>query len=263
MPATVSLAYIAAMQEHGIPVTYAYISAAHERTDTGLGPGDAQYVQNLRKYDEAFGKFFTRLAAHGIDRSNTLFVVAADENDYFAGTPPQNPGCDGVHVACVYDPNHLGRVEVGLDVALAQQGITTGFDIHSDSAVGFYLTGNPGQADALTRQLERSVSQISVANPRTGRTEKITDLLADRAQMRILHMLTGDPNRTATFFDFLNPGYLGVIGGLDCSSDPKTLVMQCPGVETWLHGDIQPQITRTWLAMAGPGVAHRGLVNGV
>src|ERR1700730_17724585 len=159
MPAGVSRAYIAAMQEHGIPVTYAYISAAHERVDTGLGPGDPQYEQNLRNYDEAFGKFFARLAAHGINRNNTLFVVAGDENDYFTGTPPQNPGCNGVSVTCSYDPNKLGSVEVGLDAALHQKGITTQFDVHSDSAVGFYLTNNPGQLDPLTRQFERAVSQ--------------------------------------------------------------------------------------------------------
>jgi hypothetical protein len=263
MSATVSLAYIAAMQEHGVPVTYAYISAAHELNDTGLGPGDAQYEQNLRSYDDAFGKFFGRLARDGINRSNTLFVVAADENDFFAGTPPQNPGCDGVTVPCKYDPNRLGSVEVGLDVALGQKGVSTPFDVHSDSAVGFYLSGNPAQSDQATRRFERAVSQISVLDPRTNRKENISFLLADRAEMNVLHMVTGDPNRTATFFDFLSPGFQGLTGGLDCSNDPTTLVMQCPGVETWLHGDIQPQITRTWAAFAGPGVEHRGLVDSV
>ena len=28
------------------------------------GPGEADYVQQLKNYDEAFGKFFDRLAAH-------------------------------------------------------------------------------------------------------------------------------------------------------------------------------------------------------
>jgi hypothetical protein len=39
--------------------------------------------------------------------------------------------------------------------------------------------------------------------------------------------------------------------------------MHCPGVETRLHGDIQPQITRTWAAFAGPGVDPRGLTDSV
>ncbi len=58
--AAVSLSYVAAMQEHGVPVTYAYISAAHEKADTGLGVGDPTYEQNLRNYDRAFGTFFNR-----------------------------------------------------------------------------------------------------------------------------------------------------------------------------------------------------------
>jgi hypothetical protein len=107
------------------------------------------------------------------------------------------------------------------------------------------------------------VSQISVTNPLTGRVEKISALLADRAQMRILHMVTGDANRTATFFDFLNLGFQGLIGGPDCANDPNTLVMQCPAVETWLHGDIQPVMTTTWASIVGPGVEHRGIVDNV
>jgi hypothetical protein len=43
MKATASLSYVAAMQEHGVPVTYAYLSAVHEKVDTGLGPGDPTY----------------------------------------------------------------------------------------------------------------------------------------------------------------------------------------------------------------------------
>src|SRR5438128_1881360 len=43
MSAAVSLSYVASMQEHGIPVTYAYISDAHDNHVTGnaFGPGEA------------------------------------------------------------------------------------------------------------------------------------------------------------------------------------------------------------------------------
>src|SRR5262249_52264651 len=53
MEATVSLSYVAAMQEHGVPVTYAYISDAHDGHGTSgnihfaYGPGEAGYVQQL------------------------------------------------------------------------------------------------------------------------------------------------------------------------------------------------------------------------
>src|SRR5262249_19064017 len=43
MSASVSLSYVAAMQEHGVPVTYAYISDAHDARPKGgaYGPGQA------------------------------------------------------------------------------------------------------------------------------------------------------------------------------------------------------------------------------
>ena len=93
MEATVSLAWVAQMQEAGIPITYAYVSDAHDGHGTSgaihfaYGPGEAGYVQQLKDYDTAFQKFFDRLAADGIDQSNTLFVFTVDEGDHFAGTP--------------------------------------------------------------------------------------------------------------------------------------------------------------------------------
>jgi hypothetical protein len=260
--ATVSLAYVAAMQEHGVPITTAYISAVHEHADTGLGPGDPVYEQNLRRYDEAFGKFFSRLAADGINKSNTLFVVTADENDHFVGTGPSNPGCNGVIVTCTYDPSTLGSVEVALDTLLQRQGITTGFGLKADSAPDYYVDGNPGPNDPKVRQMERAVGRLQVKNPLTGKTERLIDLMADRTALRALHMVTSDPLRTPTFTQFNKPDYEGVSGGLDCGT-PSDTVIQCPGVETWHHGDIQPQITSTWLGLVGPGVRHLGINNQV
>ena len=50
----------------------------------------------LAAYDDAFDKFFARLGNKGIDRSNTLFVVTADENDHFVGGAPTPADCDGI-----------------------------------------------------------------------------------------------------------------------------------------------------------------------
>ncbi|HYS29180.1 MAG TPA: hypothetical protein VEQ12_06730 [Candidatus Limnocylindria bacterium] len=263
MTAAVSLSYIAAMQEHGVPITYAYLSAVHEQSDTGLGPGDPIYEQNLRNYDEAFGKFFARLAADGITKSNTLFVVTADENDHFVGVGPSNPGCDGVTVTCTYDPTRLGSVEVALDQLLKAQGVTvtiTGDNVKGDSAPDYYLTGNPAPNDPVTRQVERAASRIMVTNPLTGQTERLIDGLADRPTLRALHMVTADPLRTPSFTQFNKPDYEGVTSdGQDCGTPGVDNVIQCQGVETWHHGDIQPQITTTWLGLVGPGVRNLGV----
>ena len=64
------------------------------------GPGETGYVNELKHYDDAFKKFFERLDADGINKSNTLFVVTADENDHFAGE--QATGCDGITTPCTY-----------------------------------------------------------------------------------------------------------------------------------------------------------------
>jgi hypothetical protein len=103
MTAANTLGYVTQMQEAGIPVTFAYISDVHDNHAGGgaYGPGESGYVAALKSYDDAFGKFFARLAADGINKSNTLFVVTADENDHFAGQQAQN--CDGVNVPCTYN----------------------------------------------------------------------------------------------------------------------------------------------------------------
>src|SRR5438034_9367278 len=92
-----TLGYVAQMQEAGVPITFAYISDAHDNHTSSFpapfnpnfprasGPGESDYVAQLHAYNDAFGTFFARLAADGIDKSNTLFVFTADEGDHFAG----------------------------------------------------------------------------------------------------------------------------------------------------------------------------------
>src|SRR6266700_284159 len=136
--------------EPGVPVTYAYLSDAHDAHPSGpaFGPGQAGYVAALAAYDDAFNKFFTRLAKDGIDQSNTLFVFTADEGDHFVGGPPSPANCDGVTTPCTY--SQIGELAASMPNLLSsQQGITAPFDIHSDSAPTVYVTGNPARTDTL------------------------------------------------------------------------------------------------------------------
>ena len=82
-----SLGYVAQMQENGVPVTYAYISDAHDNHTLfrASGPGEAGYKQQLADYDAAFAASSSGSQPHGIDKRNTLFVVTVDEGDHFAG----------------------------------------------------------------------------------------------------------------------------------------------------------------------------------
>jgi hypothetical protein len=258
MSAAVSLSYAASMQEHGIPVTYAYISDAHDAHPSGpaFGPGQAGYVAALHAYDQAFGRFFQRLANDGINSSNTLFVFTADEGDHFVGGAPSPAGCDGVTTPCTY--SKIGEINTNMAGLLAtEQGITTPFTVHSDDAPTVYITGNPARDAAVTRNFERATSQLTAVNPITGNTDQLTAAMADPVEMRTLHMITADPARTPTFTWFADPDYFLFAGAPNCNSP---CVTENPGF-AWNHGDIQPDITTTWLGLVGPGVKNQG-VNG-
>ena len=253
MPAAVSLSYVAAMQEHGVPVTYAYISDSHDKHPTGpaYGPGQAGYVAALAANNDALGKFFARLATDGINTGNTLFVFTSDEGDHFVGGSPSPPECDGVTTPCTYST--IGEINTNLAGLLAtQQGITTPFRVHSDSAPTFYITGNPSRTAPETRAFERATGKLTVVNPITGATDTPAQFLADPVEMNLLHMITADPARTPTFTMFANPNYFLFAGAPNCNS----LCVTVNPSFAWNHGTVAPDITTTWLALVGPGIQH-------
>src|SRR5919109_3594334 len=269
--ASTTLSYVAQMQEAGIPVTFGYISDAHDQHGVAgeihatRGPGEADYVQQLKAYDTAFGQFFNRLAADGINRSNTLFVFTNEEGDHFAGSPPSNPGGGGVNTPCTYPPTapgnrFIGEINGNLAGLLAtQQGITTPFTVHSDMAPTIYLTGNPGRTETVTRNFGRAVGALTAVNPYTGNTDHITAALADPVEMKTLHMITADPQRTPTLTMFALPDYFLFAAAPNCST-PCITVPTTPPTNTfaWNHGGIQPEIANTWMGFAGPGVRILG-----
>jgi hypothetical protein len=257
--ATQSLAYTADMQEHGVPVTYTYIADTHDNLAGGtFGPGEAGYVAQNKAYNTAFGKFFTNLAQHGINKSNTLFVVTADEGDHFVGGPPSPAGCNGVTTPCTY--TNVGELDANMAGLLSSEAnITSPFDIHFDSAPNFYINTQPAQNDQkLTRPFERAVGRLTGTNPITGKTDKLTRYLADQAEMKLLHMITSDPMRDAQFTDFGNSNYYFQ------TYDQCTGQLICEGSGfAWNHGDIGTDINTTFLGFVGPGVAHLGIDNKV
>jgi hypothetical protein len=259
MSAAVSLAYTAEMQEAGVPVTFAYISDAHDNHGTAgnahvaYGPGSAGYVAQLKAYDDAFGAFFSRLAADGINKSNTLFVFTVDEGDHFVGV--QKTDCDGVTTPCDYGPNEVGEINANIKTLVANQttGLGTAWTVHGDDAPTFYLSGNPGETDPFVRDFERQVSGLTAVNPYTGNTDHLMVAMADRAEMKLLHMYTaGDPLRDPTFAYFANPDYF-------LTDFPASTCLTCINPAfAWNHGDIQPEIANTWLGFVGPGIRTLG-----
>ena len=232
-----------------------------------FGPGEAGYVAQLASFNDAFGKFFARLAKDGITKENTLFVITADENDHFAGGPPSPTNCDGVHIPCTY--SKIGEIDANIDsVIFTEFGDATPFAIHSDDAPTFYIKGNPGQTDPKTRNLEREAGAAIGFDVIQGGMNQIAQALADQAEQALLHMITADPNRTPNFILFANPDYFFLTSGKTppptCAptSDAASCFTENPGF-AWNHGDFQQEITKTWLGMVGPGVQELGEFGGI
>ena len=276
MEATVTLSWVAQMQEAGIPVTYAYISDAHDGHGTAgnihfaYGPGEAGYVQQLQDYDAAFGKFFDRLAADGITSKNTLFVFTVDEGDHFAGDAPTPDGCDGVTTACNY--SRVGEVNADLRrMIYTQFADPTLFSVHSDDAPNVYVNGTLAQplrdqTDPVVRNLEREMAKLHWLNPYTGQEESnIMVALADHTGMRTLHMVTADPFRTPTFTPFADPNwFFFATGGTTpaaCATEGACAFIPARTNQSfaWNHGDIQDEIASTWVGYVGPGIENMGI----
>ena len=169
-------------------------------------------MQQLKDYDIAFEKFFDRLAADGINKTNTLFVFTVDEGDHFVGDQPTPAGCDGVTTPCTY--NRVGEINGDLRrMIYTQSGDSTLFSVHSDDAPNVYVNGTPtqpirDQTDPVVRNLEREMAGLSWLNPYTNAVENnIMVALADHTGMKTLHMVTADPFRTPTFTPFADPDW--------------------------------------------------------
>jgi hypothetical protein len=285
--ASQTLAYLADMQEAGVPITGGYIADLHGNehipalsgachgAPSALGPGSACYIAQAQYYNRAFGTFFQRLAADGITPANTLFVLSSDEGDHVAGAnvgraiQPTPANCDGATVSgtavtpdvlCTYPAQSNGTLSFGelsgnlTGLLATEKNNTTLFTFVQDSAPGFYVTGNPGQNTATVRTLERDTSGLTAANPYAGTTQPITNYLADRTEMAILHMVNADPARTPTFTMFAKPDYFLSPGPTSCSQ----CVTQNAGF-AYNHGDYAAEIDTNYLGLVGPGVKNLGL----
>jgi hypothetical protein len=272
--ASQTLAYMADSLEAGVPVVNGYIADIHGNEDipglaacngapAALGSGTACYIAQAKYYNAAFGTFFQRLAADGITPANTEFILSSDEGDHEAGAnvgrsiQPTPANCDGVNVPCTYPAGSFGELAGNITGLLAtEKNDTTPFSLESDTAPEFYVTGDPGPNDAKVRTLERDVAGLTASNPYAGGTQKITNFIADPAEMAILHMVNADPARTPTFALFAKPDYFFSPGSATCPA--AGCVTQNTGF-AWDHGDYAAEINTNYAAFAGPGVKHLGL----
>ena len=269
-----TLGYLAQMQEAGVPITWGYISDAHDNHTSAFpapfnpnfprasGPGEADYTAQLKAYDDAFAAYFDRLKADGIDQSNTLFMVTVDEGDKFAGgigTPLSDGSLGYTHANCSWTTtpacpsNQLGEVNLNIKTKLPSG--TPTFSVHRDSAPTFYVNGQPDRTNPALRKMERDVFGLNAIDPYVSPTAApVFVQMADTVEEQTLHMVNSDPARTPSFTAFGDPNYFITDSGPTCGTNP------CIDYHfAWSHGDVQPVIGTTWAGFVGPGIQNNGI----
>ena len=252
------------MQEPGVPVTYAYISDAHDfhvpiagnAAPPAFGPGRAAYVQQLKAYDQAFAAFFQRPAHDGINESNTLFVFTVDEGDHFAGVAERRLRRRDRPVPVRHEPGRRDQRNIERFQRAGSGRLPHGqrrdfnFTVHGDDAPTFYCPGNPAGRPHRCGSFERAAADLTGARIRTP---GMTAADADEwrwpivGREKALHMSTAIRFATPTFAIVRDPDYF-------LTDFPRARARRASTRFAWNHGDIQPEIANTWLGFVGPGV---------
>jgi hypothetical protein len=276
-----TLAYMSDALESGVPVVTGYISDVHGNEHIpglsaacpsslrALGSGTPCYLAQAKYYNDAFGKFFQRLAADGITPANTLFIISPDEGDHESGAnvgraiQPTPANCDGVTTPCTYPTGTFGELAGNVTGLLAtQKHDTTQFGMEIDTAPEYYINGNPGPDASVTRTFERDVAGLTAFNPYAGQTQPIANYLADPTEEAILHMVNADPARTPTLAEFAKPDYFLTQGSATCTNTTGLSSSDCVEINNGFaydHGDYAAEINTNWVGFVGPGVKNLGL----
>jgi hypothetical protein len=86
-------------------------------------------------------------------------------------------------VPCTYAAGQKGEINASLNrLLITQRANSTAFSVHSDDAPTVYINGNPAPTDTVTRTMEYDLDALVATNPMTGNTDKLSKLLADKAE---------------------------------------------------------------------------------
>jgi hypothetical protein len=126
------------------------------------------------------------------------------------------------------------------------------FDYAYDMAPSVYLNGQPLRDSSIVRTFERATAKLTAVNPITGTTDTLPRYLADPVELKLLHMVNGDPARTPTFTMFADPSYWFASYGGKCNPD----CVQESATHAWNHGGVAPRSIRPFLAWWDRACGH-------
>jgi hypothetical protein len=105
------------------------------------------------------------------------------------------------------------------------------------------------------RKLEQDIAGLTYTSPLTGRGTTLTHFLADPVEEKILHYVSADPARVPTMTMFAGESEFVFGGSVNCGAS----CVSEPPAFAWNHGGIEPDMTRIWLGLVGPGVRRLGI----
>jgi hypothetical protein len=121
----------------------------------------------------------------------------------------------------------------------------------------------PPRVTQRSLRIMKTMASLSAVNPHTGLSEsllgnglgpQLQGAVVDPITQKLLHMnTTADIDRSPTFTFFGNPNFFFFPTG---STTPSVFTG-----DSWNHGDIQPEIGRTFIGIVGPGVRNLGITH--
>ena len=203
---------------------HARAEGRHQRLHHGdrdrLGQADRPRRQVLRRQRQRPTTRRSRSSSSGspqdgINASNTLFVISAEENDQFDGAnagralTPTPATCDGVTVFCSYPAGTIGELQANIKGLLSTTA-SAGHDVRRGAAGRVDLRARAARArrpDAAPAGARHRGDDAATTPTAAQTSQKIVKYQAGGVEERILHMQTADPLRTPSYTLFPVPDY--------------------------------------------------------
>ena len=270
------------MQEAGVPVTFGYISDAHDfhgvsgNDHVAYGPGEAGYVQQLKDYDTGVRRVLHRASRTTASRRTTRSSSSPSRRATTSPAPRPTRPCDGVtHAVHVRQrPRHRGERRPAPARRDLQREPRHERDAPTSASTPTWRRTSTSRATRpATRRRHatsrRRIADMKVDEPAHGHRSRACSSRWPTRSRRSSSTWSRPTrrgrrrsrrSRRATTSSTRRRRHDAVRTNNDLSQLRLPARTTTPPNQTfaWNHGGIQPEVATTWVGMVGPGVEKSG-----